>query len=317
MLRSFLSLITVALLLGSASCSRRARLSGDRPATDKPVIGVSVLTLANPFFKVMADAMQTEGKNYGYEVIITSADMDPALQKDQVKDFITRKVAAIVLCPADSRSIGTAIKEANEGGIPVFTADIACLDKSAKVVSHIATDNYSGGKLAGEALADLIGGRGTVAIIDHPEVESVILRTRGFREAIATRSGITIIAQLPGGGMRDTAFKTAQDILEKYPDLDGIFAINDPSALGAVAALEKAGRVGRVKVVGFDGQPEAKRAIRDGKMHADSIQYPDKIGKLAIETVARYFAGETVPPETLIPTGLYGRTEAENDPELK
>jgi ribose transport system substrate-binding protein len=303
--------------LVGASCAKKEAPAPEIGTKPSQVIGVSLLTLANPFFKVMGDAMQAEAEARGYEVTITSADMDPARQKDQVKDFISKKVAAIVLCPADSRSIATSIQEANQAGIPVFTADIACLDKSARVVSHIATDNFAGGKLAAEAMMEALNGKGKVAIIDHPEVESVILRTNGFREVISKSPGIQVVAQLPGGGMRDTSFKTAQDILEKHADLDGIFAINDPSALGAIAAIEKAGRMARIKVVGFDGQPEAKQAIKDGKMHADSIQYPDKIGKLTIEAVAKYFAGEQVPSETLIPTGLYKKADADADPGLK
>jgi len=311
--RLWAALALTALL--ATSCGKAP--TQEKPTASRPLVGVSLLTLANPFFKVMGDAMQAEGKARGYEVVITSAEMDPARQKDQVKDFISKKAAAIILSPADSRSVATSIQEANQAGIPVFTADIACLDKAVKVVSHIATDNYAGGKLAAEAMVEALGGKGKVAIIDHPEVESVILRTKGFREVMARHPNIRIVAQLPGGGMRDTALKTAQDILEKHPDLDGIFAINDPSALGAIAAIETAGRADRIKVVGFDGQPEAKQAIKDGKMYADSIQYPDRIGKLALEAVARYFAGETVPPETLIPTGLYKKADADKDPDLK
>jgi len=313
--------VAALLALTAVSCGKKTEQkgaeSGPPGGGSKPLICVSLLTSANPFFKVMGDAMQAEAVARGYEIMITSADMDPARQKDQVKDFISKKAAAIILCPADSRSIVTSIQEANQAGIPVFTADIACLDKSVKVVSHIATDNYAGGKLAAQAMIEALGGKGKVAIIDHPEVESVILRTKGFCEVISKAPGIKIVAQLPGGGMRDTAFKTAQDILEKNPDLDGIFAINDPTALGAIAAIEKAGRSDRIKVVGFDGQPEAKQAIKDGKMYADSIQYPGKIGKLAIEAVAKYFAGEKVPPETLIPTGLYKKADADKDPDLK
>ena len=287
-----------------------------KPMMQKGVIGVSLLTLANPFFKDMGDAMTAEGKKHGYDVVITAAEMDPALQRDQVKDFLVKKVSAIVLCPADSRSIGTSIQEANKAGIPVFTADIACLDKSAKVVSHIATDNYSGGKLAGQAMLEAIGGKGKVAIIDHPEVESVIQRTKGFKEAIAGKP-VQIVAQLPGGAARDTSYKTAQDILEKNPQLDGIFCINDPTALGAIAALEKAGRADKVKVIGFDGQPEAKQAIKQGKIYADAIQFPDKIGALTVQTIAKYMAGEKVEPQQLIPTGLYRKADAEKDSTLK
>jgi ribose transport system substrate-binding protein len=284
----------------------------------KATIGVSLLTLANPFFKEMADAMEAEGAKHGFELTVTAGEMDPSKQKSQVDDFIVRKVAAIVLCPCDSRSIATSIQAANGAGIPVFTADIACLDPAVKVVSHIATDNYDGGKLAAQAMIEALGGKGKVAIIDHPEVESVIQRTKGFREVIEkTAPGIEIVAALPGGGQRDSAFRTAQDLLEKERDLAGIFAINDPSALGAVAAIEKAGKSGQIKVIGFDGQPEAKQAIKKGDIYADSIQFPDKIGALTIQTIARYLAGEQVEAQTLIPTALYRKADAEKDPSLQ
>jgi ribose transport system substrate-binding protein len=298
----------------SGGAPEAAQTSASKP---KAVIGVSLLTMANPFFKTMGDAMTEEGKKNNYEVIVEAGEMDPARQRDQVNDFIAKKVNAIILSPCDSRSVGASIQEANKAGIPVFTADIASLDPNAKVVSHIATDNYAGGKLAGQAMVEALGGKGKVAIIDHPEVESVIQRTKGFKEVIATAPGIQIVAQLPGGAQRDTAYKTAQDILEKNPQLDGIFAINDPTAFGAVAAIEKAGRAGKIKVIGFDGQPEAKQAIKEGKIYADSIQFPDKIGALAIQAVSKYMAGEKVPPQTLIPTALYKQADAAKDPEVK
>lgn len=318
-----------AALIGLAGCSSPKESTDSKPVTlpppadsgkpmaaSKGVIGVSLLTLANPFFKEMGDAMTAEGNKHGYQVVITAAEMDPARQRDQVKDFLVKKVSAIVLCPADSRSIGTSIQEANMAGIPVFTADIACLDKTAKVVSHIATDNYSGGKLAGQAMLEAIGGKGKIAIIDHPEVESAIQRTKGFKEVIAGKP-IEVVAQLPGGAARDTSYKTAQDILEKNPQLDGIFCINDPTAFGAIAALEKSGRTDKVKIISFDGQPEAKQAIKQGKIYADAIQYPEKIGILTIQTIAKYMAGEKVDRQILIPTGLYKKADAQKDSSLK
>lgn len=280
-------------------------------------IGVSLLTMSNPFFKVMGDAMQKEGLKSGYTVNVSAGEMDAARQKDQVNDFIVKKVNAIILSPVDSRSIGTSIIEANKAGIPVFTADIGCLDPNAKVVGHIATDNYGGGKLAGQAMVDAIGEKGTVAIITHSEVESVIQRAKGFKEIISKHPGIKIVAELPGKGERDTSFKTAQDILEKNPDISGIFAINDPSALGALAAVEKASKVGKVKIIGFDGMPEAKQAIKNGKIYADIVQYPDKIGEMTIQSIARYMSGEKVPPKNLIPAGLYLKADADKDTSLK
>ena len=297
---------------------------GEKQEARKPkkVIGLSVLTLTNPFFKEIADAMQDEAAKHGYTVLVTSGEFDVARQQNQVKDFIVKGVSAIVLCPCDSKAIGPAIKEANEAGIPVFTADIACLAPGVKVVSHIATDNFGGGRLAAKAIIEAIGGKGKVAIIDHPEVESVILRTKGFEQEIAEANkrpdvDIQIVAKLPGGGVRDKAFKAMQDILQAHPDIKAVFAINDPSALGACAALEKAGRLGEVKVVGFDGQPEGKQAIKQGRIYADPIQFPDRIGRETVRAIVRYFNGQKIEPQILIPTALYRKADADKDPSLK
>lgn len=322
--RFFLALTAMVCTTALMGCSKPAEPVQDtsKPVTPtaaktKTVIGISLLSLANPFFKIMADAMKVEADKQGYELVVTAGELDPARQKDQVNDFIVKKVNAIILSPCDSRSIGTSIQEANKAGIPVFTSDIACLDKAAKVTTHIATDNYAGGKLAGQAMVEALNGKGKIAIIDHPEVESVIQRTKGFKDVIAAAKGIEIVAQLPGGAARDTAFKSAQDILEKNAQLDGIFAINDESALGTVAAIEKAGRAAKIKVIGFDGMMEARHAIKEGKIFAETIQYPDKIGQITIQTITKYMAGEKVPSEILIPTALYRKVDAEKDPTVK
>ena len=111
--------------------------------------------------------------------------------------------------------------------------------------------------------------------------------------------------------------KATEDLLQSHPDLNGIFAINDPSALGAVAALEKAGRLAQVKVVGFDGMPEGKSAIKAGKIYADPVQFPDRIGRAAVQNVVNYLAGDDVPRETLIPTALYRQADAARDAAVK
>ncbi len=307
-----------ALLAGSA-LAPAALLAADKP---RATIGISVLTLTNPFFKDMADAMTAEAKAHGMATLVTSGEFDVARQRNQVADFIVRKVAAIILCPCDSKAIGTSIQEANRAGIPVFTADIASLAQEGKVVSHVATDNFGGGKLAAVALIEALGGRGKVAILDHPEVESVILRTKGFQDELERQrreKGVTIevVATLPGGAAKDRSMKATEDLLQAHPGLNGIFAINDPSALGAVAALEKAGKLAQVKVVGFDGMPEGKAAIRAGKLYADPIQFPDRIGQTAVRNIVHYLAGDDVPAETLIPTQLYRQADAARDPVAK
>jgi ribose transport system substrate-binding protein len=314
-------LLAALVVLGSGCAGGDATTAARQ---SRGVIGLSVLTLSNPFFNEIADHLKDEAGKHGYEVVLVSGEFDAARQQNQVKDFIVRKVSAIVLCPCDSKAIGPAIQEANAAGIPVFTADIACLAPGAKVVTHVATDNYSGGKQAGQALLEALGDAGgKVAILDHKPVESCQLRVKGFKEMIEShnRQGaggkVTIVAELPGGGVKDQGYKAAEDLLQAHADLAGIFAINDPSALGARAALEKAGKADQVKLVGFDGQPEGKQAIKEGKIYADPIQFPDKMGVQIVDAIIKQSKGETLPAQMLIPTSLYRKADGEKDPELK
>jgi ribose transport system substrate-binding protein len=293
------------------SGDQQSRTSGDTTSkVSSLTIGVTLLTRTHPFYQDLEAGLQEAADALGFNLLVTAGEFDVARQKDQINDFIVRKVNAIIVAPCDSRSIGTAIKSANSAGIPVFTADIACLAEGVKIVSHIASDNVAGGALAATAIIDAIGESGTVAIIDHPEVESVIQRVRGFEEELANHPGIRIAAKLSGHGVKDQAFRTAEDILQSNPDLDAIFGINDDSALGALAAVEKAGKANRVRIVGFDAVPEAREAIAAGRLYADVIQQPSVIGAKTIEAIRSYFAGGVVAPSILVPCALYTQADA-------
>ena len=309
-----------------AGCNKQdsASETGAQPkAAAQGTIGVSLLTLDNPFFKVIGDNITAEGKKHGYEAIVVSGDKDVAKQSNQIKDFIVKKVSAIVLSPCDSKSIVPVIQEANAAGIPVFTVDIPCNEPGVKIVTQIATDNFSGGKEAGAAMIEALGGAGgKVAVLHAKQAESAQLRVKGFREVIdaynaSGKEKIDIVAELESGGAKDIGFKAAEDALQTHSDLRGIFAVNDPAALGARAAVEKAGKTQQVLIVGFDGQPEGKQAIKDGKIYADPIQFPDKMGVRIVEAIIKHSKGETLPPQMLIPTSLYRKADAEKDPELK
>lgn len=315
----------LAVCLVASGCGRQAMpTTPAAKGAKKGTVGVSVLTLQNPFFKVIADTLTEELGKHGYEVVAVSGDENVALQQNQVKDFLVGKASAIVLCPADSVAIGPVIQEANKAGVPVFTADIGCLAPEAKVVTHVATDNYDGGKKAGEAMIEALGAAGgNIAILDHRKVESCILRVQGFKEVLDAHNAkraagrIVIVTELPSGGSKDQGYRSAADALQAHDDLVGIFAINDPSALGARAALENAKRAERIKIIGFDGQPEGKKAIKEGKIYADPVQFPDRIGQETAKAILRYFNGDTPEPQILIPTALYRQADALKDPSVK
>jgi len=314
--------LSLAVLLFTGCTGSESTATGG--AGKKGTVGVSVLTTVNPFFNVIAENIKGELAKAGYDTVVVSGEEDIARQQQQVRDFIVAKHAAIVLCPCDCKAIGSVIREANTAGIPVFTADLACLAEGAEVVSHIATDNLDGGRQAGQAMIEALGeAGGKVVILDYKTAESCLLRVQGFHEQIARhnagRAGgkIEVVAELPGGGKTDQGDKSTQDALQAHPDLAGIFAINDPSAAGAVAALARAGKSDQVRLIGFDGQKEYKGLIKDGKIYADPVQYPDRIGQKTARSILDYLAGKEVPKQQLIPTGLYRQADALKDPELK
>lgn len=273
-------------------------------------IGVSIQDLEAQFYQQMEAGMQSEAKKYNYRVVFVDANRDSAKQQSQVEDFVSKKVDAIVLTPYDSQAIGSAIAEANSANIPVFTADIANASKQGKVVAHIASDNVQGGEMAASLMCKAIGGTGSIAILDEPEVTSVQDRVKGFKMGIAQKCpNVKVVAEVDSGGTRDKANSDMSDILQAHKDLKGVFGINDDTALGAVTAI-RAGGASNIAVIGYDATPEARTAIKSGQMYGDAIQYPDKIGALTIDAIHDYFSGKKVAAHVAVPVGTFTKADA-------
>lgn len=309
----------LALVLAVAGCERTP---GSDPTESAPAagsssgaaktIGVTLLTLSHDFFKDLEGGMRAAADEFGYRLVIQAAEFDPAVQTRQLEDFVTRRVDAIVVCPCDSDAVATSLKRVEQAGIPVFTADIAA--HGARVVSHIASDNVQGGRLAAQALIEHLPGGGKILIIDHPSVSSVQDRTRGFREELAHHTGYEIVATLSSEGQRARAQAVMEDALTRHPDLRGVFGINDDSALGALRAVEAARRTDLV-IIGYDATPEARAAIRRGSaLKADVVQDPAAIGRMAIDAIRRHFAGEALPARIPVPVGTVDRVRLEGTP---
>ena len=292
-------LLALALPLLFFSCSKKDE--GPKGKT----IGVTLLTRGHMFYRDLEEGLATEAAKNNYELIITAAEFDISKQIAQIEDFVARKVDAIIVCPVDSKGIGAGIRRANNANIPVFTADIAA--QEGDVVSHIASDNVSGGRLAGEYLAKLLHGKGNIAIINHPVVSSVLDRVQGFREAIGKFPGINIVADVGGQGVRDKALQATTDILQAHPKLDGIFGINDDSALGALDAVQQFKRW-NIVIIGYDAIPPAAEAIRKGTaLKADVVQYPKKIGTMTVQKIHEYFSGTAIPKVVPVEVGIVDR----------
>lgn len=291
--------LAVALALVVTACNRGG---SQGPGKGRPVIGVSLLTQTHAFYKDLEDGLREEARARNLELVVVACEMDPTKQAAQIEDFVAQRVSAILVAPCDSNAIGPHLAGPGQAGIPVFSADIAV--RTGKVVSHVASDNIQGGRLAAQTLAKVLGDTGRVLIIDQPEVASVQDRVRGFDEEMAKHPQISIVGRPSGSGQRARAMAVMEDMLQAHHDLNGVFGINDDSALGAISVLEAAGRKD-IAVVGYDATPEAQAAIkRGGPLKADVVQYPKRIGKTAIEIIARYLAGEKVPPLVAVDVGV-------------
>ena len=265
-------------------------------------IGVSLLTREHDFYQQLETGLQDAAAKHGYKLIITTGDFDLAKQQSEIDNFLVQKVDAIIVCPTDTKGIAPAIEKANAANIPVFTADIGA--EGGKVVSHVASDNVAGGRLAGEYLAHMIGGKGDVGIVSQPELQSVIDREAGFREAIAKYPAIHVVSTINGAGVRDRSLKAADDMFQAHPALDAVFAINDETALGVLASATSHGMT-RLIIVGYDAAPEALKAIAAGSaLKADVAQQPREIGVRTIEAIADHFAGRNPPARIAVPVRI-------------
>lgn len=323
---SYRSLVVVVLTAGLAACSHAddkssttvvneaasPAASGAAAASGGKTIGVSIQNREAQFYQDMEAGMKSEAAKFGYTVLVVDASRDNSKQQSQVEDFISQKVAAIVLTPYDSQAIGSAIVEANKANVPVFTADIANGSAQGKVVAHIASDNVQGGAQAGKLMCAALGkSGGSVAIIDEPEVTSVQDRVKGFKAALASGCpNVKIVADIDGGGERAKASSSMDDILQAHKDLKGVFGINDDSALGAAKAIDAAGLKGKIAVVGYDATPEARTAIAGGSMYGDAIQHPDQIGSKTIDAIHDSFSGKVPTAKIAVPVGQFTKADA-------
>jgi ribose transport system substrate-binding protein len=298
----------IALAASLSSCSKTPRYKGK--------IGVTCMDLTNPFFKLIANVMQEEAAKYGYEVVALSGQLDPAKQNNQISDFVAQGYDAIFLNPVDSKAAGEGVKKAHVAGIPVFTYDVQVTDEQAKdmIVSHIGSDNYQGGLLAGESMMKVTGDRGRIAIITYPEVTSCILRVKGFKDYLKEHnSKLVIVTELSGRGNRSDGYTVATDILTAYPDIVGIFAINDPSGLGAYSAVHKEGKAEQITIIAFDASPAGKQAVFEKKLYDSPQQFPRKMAVGTVDAFIKHLDGEDVPGKIFIPCAHYYYEDSVND----
>lgn len=277
---------------------------------DKPTIAMTTYSRSFEFYQDIEKGAKQAAEGRA-DLLLKDPNGDLAAQTANVEDFIARQADLVAIVPIDSAGAeaeGTLVTSAN---IPLMTVDIA-ISKDVGQKTHIASNNVEGGQLAAAKMAEFVKGQGQVAIINNPAITSVLDREKGFKEEIAKTPGVEVVASQSGDSKREKAQAVAEDLLQKYPDLKGIFAVNDEMALGALQAVLASGR-NDMSIIGFDASAEGLKAIKSGTspFKATVAQDPVEIGKVVVETALKILNGEQVPPLIPVPVELIDKSNVD------
>lgn len=263
--------------------------SGDK----KYVIGLAMNTQTNPFFVDVKDGVQKAADEHGIELHVTDAQDDPAIQMKDVENLITKNPDAIIIDTCDSDAIVAAVEACNEAGIPVFTMDREA--NGGEVVSHIGYDAIKSGKIAGQFLVDSLGGKGKIVELQGIMGTNVAQnRSAGFNEIISENPDMEIVACQVADFDRAKAMSVMENILQANKEIDGLYAANDEMLLGALEAIEAAGRLEEITKVGCDAIDDTLEAIKSGKVEATIAEPPFFLGKAILNTAFDYLEGKEV-----------------------
>ncbi|HEY3987171.1 ribose ABC transporter substrate-binding protein RbsB [Cedecea sp.] len=268
-------------------------------AMAKDTIALVVSTLNNPFFVSLKDGAQKEADKLGYNLVVLDSQNNPAKELANVQDLTVRGTKLMLINPTDSDAVGNAVKMANQAKIPVITLDR--MANQGTVVSHIASDNVAGGKMAGDFIAKKLGeGAKVIELQGIAGASAARERGEGFKQAVAAHK-FDVLASQPADFDRTKGLNVMQNLLTAHPNVQAVFAQNDEMALGALRALQTAGKAD-VLVVGFDGTADGVKAVEGGKLGATVAQMADQIGVIGVETADKVLKGEKV--DAKIPVDL-------------
>jgi ribose transport system substrate-binding protein len=289
-----LSCLAIAVFLGQLGCHRQQGIR----------IGFVVTTLSNPYFVTMVNAAKVEAaKTPGVQLIVQAPDqaVQVGQQIDDVDNLIAQHVDVLCIVPADSKGILPAIAKANQAGIPVLILDNRIdQDLAAKegvhTVTYIGSDNFVGGKMAGQYMISKLPHGGDVAILEGVSgVDAAIQRKAGFLEALASAPQLHVVASQPADWDREKGLNVFQNMLQAHPNIKGVFGSNDEMALGALQAIQTAGKGHKIVIVGYDAIQDSLSSIRNGEMDATIAQMPDQVGQLGVQYALQVTQGKSIP----------------------
>ena len=307
MKKIFSMLALLVIIIGLVGCSMDKETTKKSPAKAKDdgslKVGLSMNTLNNPFFVAVKEGAEAQAKEDKVDLVVTDAQNDPGKQLADVENLLQQDIDVLIIDPADSDAIAEAVKKANDADIPVFTIDRQ--SNGGEVLTHIGFDALKSGKIAGTFLKDALSGKGKIV-----EIQGILgtnvgqLRSKGFNEIMDANPGFEIVARQAANFDRGEAMKVMEDILQAQPKIDGVYAANDEMALGALAAIEAAGRLDEITLIGCDAVDPALAAIKSKKLEATIAEPPVFLGKEAVKTAVKISKKESVEKEVILDSTL-------------
>lgn len=286
--RSALSLAFFCILFGVALIRCKTRQSKDEPKK----MAIVVSTLNNPWFVFLAERAQAKAKELGYESKVFDSQNNTAQETDHFENAMASGYDAILFNPTDADGSIVNVKNATAAGIPVFCMDREVNSNNA-ATSQILSDSYSGCVAIARYFVETLNKKGKyVEILGMVGDNNTWNRSKGFHSVVDHYPGLKMVAQQSADFDRNKAMEVLESILQANPDIDAVFCGNDAMAMGAYQALVAAGKADKVKVFGFDGAEDVVNSIRDGKILATGMQFPEVMAQTAATFADQYFKGK-------------------------
>lgn len=293
------------ILINLKVLEKNGRDDSAKQIENRKKFGATYMTTNNRFYEIINDEIRSVVESNGDILVTRDADLDKDKQTQQIYEFIKLKVKAIFINPVDWKQIKPALVAAKNAGIPVIVVDTPVYDNEL-VSCTVMSDNYGAGVQCARYLMKMKF-KANIMLIGHSKAKSGIDRIKGFADTISSNKQYKIVAEGDSEGQLDKAMPLVNNLIKKHPDVDAIMALNDQSALGALAALKENGLLGKVMVFGVDGSPEAKTMIHDGFMTATSAQFPSKIGHIAAEKAYDILKGKRLKKDVIVPITLISK----------
>ena len=294
-----------ALLLLIVGCVGLLIFSRNRNKEGEPQkrIGALYMTMNNPYFEVINEQVKAVVKNNGDVMITRDSAMDAEMQDRQIEELIEEGVDALLINAVDWKNIGDSLDKAKKAGVPIIAVDTEVYDDDL-VDGTVISDNYHAGELCAQNLM-MKRQSGKILFLVQNTNKSAVDRIQGFKDTLA-ESGWEYenVGELECLGQLEVAQPLVEEVLQSRQDIDVVMALNDPSALGAMAALDAVGMLSDVLVYGVDGTPEAKNMISEQKMTATAAQSPMKTGATVASMLYDFLDKKKIDKKTVLPVTL-------------